>query len=89
MHQATGTLGSGPRSVSRRSLVAPRLDCLPLSETEVAASGARNERQVEKVDIGAPSQSLFEIPAGYSERSPAQIEALYRAQYPGEKLFND
>ncbi len=85
----TTTLGSGPRSVTRQSLVAPQLDCYPLARTEFFPSGARNERRLEKLDIGAPPPSLFEVPAGYTERSPAQTEALYRAQYAGVELFKD
>ncbi len=69
--------------------VAPDLDCLALSETQSFGIGSRNEISVERIDIGNPPDSLFEVPAEYAEHSPAEIEAAYRAKYPGHIFFGD
>ena len=72
-------------SVSR--WVAPELNCYALRETAVSEHGSRTEFQVEKLEIGDPPDAMFEGPPDYVERSPAEIEALYLAKYPGHPLF--
>lgn len=67
--------------------VAPELDCFPLVQTESFADGSRNEKRVERIAVGDPPQSLFTVPADYVERSPEEIEAAYRAKYPGSSVL--
>lgn len=71
------------------SWVAPDLDCYPLSEILSSARGSRNVTWVERVDVGTPPQTLFDVPSDYTERSPMEIEAAYKAKYPGHALFGE
>lgn len=67
--------------------VAPALDCYPLKKSEKFKSGSHNEFTVLSIEEGEPSASTFEIPSGYVESSPLEIEAAYVAKFPGHVLF--
>lgn len=69
--------------------VAPELDCLALEETQTFTNGSRNTFVVEKIEVGTPPPSLFDVPGGYAERSPKEVEALYRAKYNGQVFLGD
>jgi len=79
------------RTASKTALswVAPDLDCYPLEEHVTFSNGSHNDSWLVGLDVGTPPESLFEIPPDYTERSPLQIEASYRARYPGHRLWDD
>ncbi len=67
--------------------VAPGFDCLAMEEMRTYTFGSRRIRSVDKFQPGTPDASLFEVPDGYLERSPAEMESLYDAKYPGYRIF--
>jgi hypothetical protein len=88
--------GYDVRGISRKdsrvtiwSWVAPDLDCYAFAETQSFSNGSRNERWVEQIAVGDPPASLFQAPVDFTERSPAETEALFRAKYNGAPLFGD
>lgn len=81
------SIGAASRRLKVESWVALNLDCFALSETVTTPGGARTERWTVKIDLGAPPQSMFEIPSTYTERSPAEIDVAYGAKYPGKQMW--
>jgi len=72
-------------------LVAPALDCYPMREIYRSPRGAWNERYVISVQLKEPSAALFQVPPHYVERSPLEINELYKKSfgveyYPGSKV---
>jgi hypothetical protein len=69
--------------------VATALDCYPLKETTQFSDevGGHNEDAVLDIREGDPPAAMFSVPAGYTERSPQQVEALYEAKFPGRTLY--
>lgn len=68
--------------------VAPALDCFSLQST-ASMNGSHNEVTATSVRVGEPSAALFETPAGYVERSPKEVQALYSTRVSGGRLFTD
>jgi hypothetical protein len=68
--------------------MAPELGCLVLQETAWHPSGSRNETNVVKLILEAPSEAVFEPPDGCLERSPESVETLFRVKYPGHFLYD-
>lgn len=58
---------------------APALNCFVMRE-EVTSPAFRQLRSTLAVRLGEPDRSLFEVPAGYVERSPSEIMALAAAR---------
>ena len=71
------------------SWIAPDLDCFPLMETYTVPGSTRSETVVTRVDRGEPAESLFAVPPDFVEVSPAQLEALHGAKYPGHAFWGD
>lgn len=67
--------------------VAPAFDCFPLRQIVWFPGGSRNETVTLSVSAGEPDESLFSIPEGYIERSPAELESVYAAKYPGHRFW--
>ncbi len=67
--------------------VAPDLGCLELRRSAKAPGGAHNEFEVTELQLGDPSDALFQTPGDYVERSPADIEREFEAKYPGRTHF--
>jgi len=72
--------------------VAPALNCFALKST--STGGAEGEpasypyvQEVLFVLPGEPSPSLFEIPVGYVERSPSEMNAEFERRFPGHSIF--
>jgi hypothetical protein len=57
--------------------VAPALDCYPLDSAFTGPHGERTTEAVTNVQQAEPSTGLFVPPAGYVERAPREIQALY------------
>lgn len=73
--------------ITSTSWVAPDLNCFPLKKTEVYPGGYKNDWTVVKLVEGEPPASMFTPPAGYMERSPAQVETLYEKLFGGKELY--
>lgn len=69
--------------------VAPQLHCYPMQSEFRTGDGRRTTSSVNKVEEGDPSADLFKPPAGYAERTPTAIQALYSQKIPGAKPFSD
>ncbi len=87
-------LGHDVRGMVRRTdaetterWVAPDLGCFALRASITFPQGARNEERVLALMEQEPPPELFQIPSDYTERSPAEIEVLYGARYPGHALW--
>jgi len=68
---------------------APQLNCFALKQTiDHRAGGSRFEitREALLVKEGDPSSALFEIPAGYVERSPSENMAERDRRFPNEAV---
>ena len=63
------------------------LNCFALQETVSRSSGALQQMTVTDLEEGEPPDSMFEIPVGYVESSPLQVEAAYQAKYPGHAFW--
>jgi hypothetical protein len=61
--------------------LAPKLNCFAIKEIDTRDDGARTETEVVELARGTPSESLFAIPDDYVERSPKEMEALYKQKY--------
>jgi len=65
---------------------APTLNCFALKEVVTleceTCPPARNTREALLVSEGDPSPTLFEIPAGYVERTPSQVFAEFARRFP-------
>lgn len=73
------------------SWTAPALDCFPLRETTyIGKTGGSavltSVREATGVVMGQPAASLFEIPAGYTERAPSQVLAEFNRRYPDRTM---
>jgi hypothetical protein len=71
---------------------APALNCFVLRSTVIlqkneTGAGSPNEKEVTLLIEGPPAESMFAIPADYTERSPAQIDEEYGRLFPGQFLF--
>ncbi len=66
------------------SWVAPALNCLEMRRSDSWTDGAHNEFAVTQFDPHEPPDALFDVPAGLTERSPAEAESEYAAKYPGK-----
>jgi hypothetical protein len=69
--------------------VAPQLDCYPLRSHVSDSRGPYEEVTVTKVEEVQPPDSMFEVPPGYTEASPSEVEALYTSKYPGYRYFGE
>lgn len=69
--------------------VDPELDCYPLHKSIVLPGGGSQDHTVTQLDEGEPPDSLFEVPSGYIEASPEQVEALYMAKYSGHRVSGE
>lgn len=68
--------------------VAPARDCIAVEETESFPSGSHTVRWTDTIKAGVPDSSLFEVPNGYVERTPMEMENVYGAKYPGQRIFS-
>jgi hypothetical protein len=79
--------GKGQKSTIE-SWRAPALDCYPLRETYTWVGsdgrGPKNVREVTSIIVGEPDASLFQIPSGWTERSPSQTFQEFRRRYPAQ-----
>lgn len=66
--------------------VAPALDCYPLRSVYRTTDGRHNDFEASAVEEVEPPAVLFEVPSGYVERSPKEIEALYAEHIPGAQF---
>jgi hypothetical protein len=57
--------------------------CFALKEISGASSGAWNRTTVVSLTEDEPAASLFAVPAGYIERTPAQLAAKWARMFPG------
>ncbi|HEY1205856.1 MAG: hypothetical protein ABSH46_02310 [Bryobacteraceae bacterium] len=71
------------------SWVAPALNCLEMRREDHWSDGAHNEAEITQLEQGEPREKLFELPSGYVERSPAEVEAAYTAKYPGKSFWGE
>jgi hypothetical protein len=71
-----------------RSMVAEQFDCYALAETVSDARGGRSETRILSFTPGDPPVALFQVPPGYTERSPRELEALWLAKY-GQPYFGE
>ncbi len=69
------------------SQISAELGCLILKETATHPSGARNETEITQLSLVEPPDSFFEVPAGYLERSPSELQRVYAAKFGGRQLF--
>ncbi len=60
--------------------VAPALDCVALQET-ATLPGVRIERKMTSLVEVEPPDSMFDVPIGYVEKSPAQVEDAYQLKF--------
>ncbi len=67
--------------------VAPALDCYPLRGVYRTTDGRHDDFEVSAVEEVEPPAVLFEVPSGYVERSPKEIEALYAEHIPGAQFL--
>lgn len=67
--------------------VAPALDSFALRSVFRTPDGGRDDFDVSEVQEVNPPANLFEVPPGYVERSPKEIQALYAEQIPGAEVF--
>jgi hypothetical protein len=64
---------------------APQLNCFALKEEATSPDGQSTiTREALLVTQGPPPASLFEIPAGYIERSPSEVMAERGRRFPDE-----
>jgi hypothetical protein len=68
--------------------MAPELECFSLKEVDIL-SAARDEIAVTSIQEGEPSIDLLRPPAGYTERSPAEVESLYKATTGARSLWGE
>jgi hypothetical protein len=61
--------------------VSPTLGCLALRETQTFADGSHNEFEITEISVAEPPDAEFIPPPGLTERSPAEVEAAYAADY--------
>jgi hypothetical protein len=68
--------------------LAPALNCFALKETmtfhQPDSASSRTTTEAVLVKVGEPSKSLFDIPAGYVERTPSQVFAERARRFPDE-----
>jgi hypothetical protein len=78
--------GPGGKKISVESWRAPALNCYPLREKLFLGDGnekiVTHVREVISVMPGEPDATLFQIPAGWTERSPSQVYAEFERRYP-------
>jgi hypothetical protein len=67
--------------------VAPALDCYALRSVYRTPDGRHDDFAVGEVQEVEPPAELCEVPSGYVERSPKEIEALYAKRIPGAEVF--
>ncbi len=67
--------------------VAPALDCYPLRSVYRTTEGRHDDFEASAVEEVEPPAILFEVPSGYVERSPKEIQALYAEQIPGAEVY--
>ncbi|MCW5980709.1 MAG: hypothetical protein KIT09_21695 [Bryobacteraceae bacterium] len=68
--------------------LAPELDCYALRSKAYVRSAdgslrLTQEMQARWVQVGAPDESLFAIPANYTERSPSAVARELERRFPG------
>lgn len=69
--------------------LAPALNCFPLRKTFSMAAGSRTEITTRAISLSEPPASAFEPPLDYVERSPAQVQAAYRARFGARSLWSE
>jgi hypothetical protein len=69
---------------------APALDCFSLTQTltQLAPDGTEHKtiRTATFVILGEPAGSLFEVPSGFTERSPSEAAAEFARRFPGRSV---
>jgi hypothetical protein len=61
--------------------IAPELACFAMKDIFTAGDGPWNRKTVVSLKEGEPSSSLFEIPPDFVERSPDQLNALWKSTF--------
>jgi hypothetical protein len=69
--------------------VAPALDCYALESEFTTHDGRRRTELVTALREGQPTDDLFEVPAGYVVRTPAEIQAQYSQRIPGAAYLSE
>jgi hypothetical protein len=69
--------------------VAPELGCFVLKGIYRLSTGPWNQRTVISLKVGSPSESMFQSPAGYVERSPKQLAAAWQKTFPGYPFMGE
>ena len=87
-----GVQGPSERSSESTEWKAPDLDCFTLSSTHVLSVPSGNPVATTTVETlfvveGEPQPALFELPAGYKERSPSQLADEYARRFGGASFF--
>lgn len=78
--------------ITKELWVAPDLGCFPL-RTEMTTRGKDGStittvREAVTLIVGDPSASLFDVPEGLVERSPAEVAGEYIRRNPGHQLMS-
>jgi hypothetical protein len=69
--------------------IAPDLACFSLKKIFAASWGAWNRTTVVSLTEGEPPTSMFDIPAGYVERSPSGLETAWSGIFRGSQFLPD
>ena len=88
-HEVVQAVVEDPDGDRTETWVAPELDCHPLREALSSDDGYYQEHVVTRLEEIEPPDSIFEVPRGYVEASPKQVEAAYAAKYPGHRLWGE
>lgn len=67
--------------------VAPALDCYALRRVYRTPEGRHDDFEASAVEEVEPPAALFEVPSGYVERTPKEIQTLYAEQIPGAEVY--
>lgn len=65
------------------------LRCFTSKRIAKLGDGARNELVTDSLQEGDPPTTLFDIPPDYVERSPAEVEAIFKAKVQPAGFYGD
>jgi hypothetical protein len=63
------------------------LNCVPLREHAVR-DGREVSREAISVTLGEPPAEYFQVPSGYQERGPADLNLEFARKFPGQQLYD-
>jgi hypothetical protein len=76
--------GPGDRYTTSDEWIAPKLACFVMddvSEVHSDSWSAWNRKMVTSLTEGEPAISMFEVPTGFVERSPRELNALWKSTF--------